>query len=552
MTESPKPPKPPAPASSASPTGSGAGSPAGSGAAPAAPATKPARPPNASSITAEILGESSPRRRRPEPTAIVIFGATGDLASRKLAPALYNIMLDHAVADPTLIIGVSRGELTAAQFADKLKPKVAEFSRRPVEPAAWDAFAASLDYVAGEFDSDATYVALKAKLDEAAARGTRGNRLFYLSTPPGVFPLILQKLAQHQLIERCVQCDEQPSCRVIVEKPFGHDLRSSRELNEMIAGYLDESQIYRIDHYLGKETVQNILVLRFGNSIFEPLWNRNHIDYVEITAAETIGIEGRGAFYESTGVVRDIIQNHLLQILSLVTMEVPGSFSADDIRDEKAQLLRSIRHLDLNDVANHAVRGQYRGYRKEAGVARDSQTPTYAALRFMIDSWRWTGVPFYLRAGKHLSERVTEVNIHFRAVPLVLFKEEAAGSVLQPAVLTLRIQPHEGISLRFVAKVPGENINVGNVHMTMTYADAFKRPIAEAYERLLLDCLRGDATLFNRRDSVDRAWELIQPVLQIWEATPGVQLYEPGSSGPADADQLVARDGRSWRELTAG
>jgi glucose-6-phosphate 1-dehydrogenase len=291
--------------------------------------------------------------------------------------------------------------------------------------------------------------------------------------------------------------------------------------------------------------------LRFGNSIFEPLWNRNHIDYIEITAAEAIGIEGRGAFYEATGVVRDIIQNHLLQVMSLVTMEVPASFAADDIRDEKSQVLRSVRNLTLNEVANDCVRGQYKGYRDEPGVAPGSQTPTFAAMKLMIDSWRWQGVPFYLRAGKKLKERLTEVNIHFKGVPLVLFKEEAAGSVLQPAVLTLRIQPHEGISLRFVAKVPGENISVGNVLMTMSYADAFKRPISEAYERLLLDCMRGDATLFNRRDSVDRAWELIQPVLQVWEATPGVEKYEPGSAGPAAADELMRRDGRAWRELVA-
>jgi glucose-6-phosphate 1-dehydrogenase len=336
---------------------------------------------------------------------------------------------------------------------------------------------------------------------------------------------------------------------VIVEKPFGRDLATARALNEMIGNYLHESKIYRIDHYLGKETVQNILVLRFGNSIFEPIWNRNHVEYVEITAAETIGIESRGAFYEQTGVVRDIIQNHLLQVMSLVTMEVPASFSADDIRDEKSQVLRSVRPLTLNEVANDCVRGQYRGYRQEDGVAPDSQTPTYAAMRFMIDSWRWQGVPFYLRAGKKLAERLTEVAIHFKSVPLVLFKEEAAGSVLQPAVLTLRIQPHEGISLRFVAKVPGENISVGNVVMNMTYADAFKRPISEAYERLLLDCMRGDATLFNRRDSVDRAWELIQPVLQVWEATPGVEMYEPGSAGPASADQMTHRHGHAWREL---
>jgi glucose-6-phosphate 1-dehydrogenase len=526
---------------------------------PIKPATAPAPrsssgtmppPSDTSSVVGEILGEGVTKKRRPEPAAIVIFGALGDLASRKLAPALYNLMVDGSLAEPTVIVGVSRGKMEVPAFAEKLKAGVSQFSRQKLDPGKWDKFASTLDFVGGEFGEDSTYAALKARLDAAAAKGTKGNRVFYLSTPPAVFPMILQKLEQHKLIERNVQKPGVPACRIIVEKPFGRDLKTARELNEMIGSYVDESQIYRIDHYLGKETVQNILVLRFGNSIFEPIWNRNHIDYVEITAAEEIGIEGRGSFYEQTGVVRDIIQNHLLQVMSLVTMEVPASFSADDIRDEKSQVLRSVRELTLNEVANDCVRGQYRGYRQEEGVAKDSQTPTFAAMRFMIDSWRWQGVPFYLRAGKRMTERLTEVAIHFKSVPLVLFKEEAAGSVLQPAVLTLRIQPHEGISLRFVAKVPGENINVGNVVMNMTYADAFKRPISEAYERLILDCMRGDATLFNRRDSVDRAWELIQPVLQVWEATPGVLPYEQGSAGPAAADVMIERDGHSWKDLT--
>jgi glucose-6-phosphate 1-dehydrogenase len=511
-------------------------------------AEQPKRKPPSSSVVGEILGTVSTKKRKPDPTAIVIFGATGDLSGRKLAPALFNLMIDQSLSEPTLIIGVSRGAMTNQAFAEALKPKVAEFSRQKVDPGAWDKFASLLDYVGGEFADDATYTKLKERLDAAGAKGAK-NRVFYLSVPPSVFPLILEKLEKHKLIEKKVQGKGIVGCRVIVEKPFGRDLASARALNEMIGNYIDESQIYRIDHYLGKETVQNILVLRFGNSIFEPIWNRNHIDYVEITAAEEIGIEGRGAFYEATGVVRDIIQNHLLQVMSLVTMEVPASFGADDVRDEKSQVLRSVRNMTLNDVANSCVRGQYRGYREEQGVAPDSQTPTYAAMRFMIDSWRWQGVPFFLRAGKKLAERLTEVNIHFKSVPLVLFKEEAAGSVLQPAVLTLRIQPHEGISLRFVTKVPGENINVGNVVMNMNYADAFNRPIAEAYERLLLDCMRGDATLFNRRDSVDRAWELIQPVLQVWEATPGVHFYEDGTQGPAAADEMMGREGTSWREL---
>ncbi|MEO8844041.1 MAG: glucose-6-phosphate dehydrogenase [Kofleriaceae bacterium] len=511
-------------------------------------AEQPKRKPPSNSVVGEILGTVSTKRRKPDPTAIVIFGATGDLSGRKLAPALFNLMIDQSMSDPTAIIGVSRGALSAQAFADAMKPKVAEFSRQKVEPAAWDKYASLLDYVGGEFSDDATFEKLKERLAVARTKGAK-NTVFYFSTPPSAFSGILEKLEKHKLIDKKVQGPSVPGCRVIVEKPFGRDLASARALNEMIGKYLDESQIYRIDHYLGKETVQNILVLRFGNSIFEPLWNRNHVDHVEITAAESIGIEGRGAFYEQTGVVRDIIQNHLLQVMSLVTMEVPASFAADDVRDEKSQVLRSVRNMTLNDVANFCVRGQYRSYRDEQGVAPDSQTPTYAAMRFMIDSWRWQGVPFYLRAGKKLAERLTEVNIHFKSVPLVLFKEEAAGSVLQPAVLTLRIQPHEGISLRFVAKVPGENINVGNVVMNMTYADAFNRPISEAYERLLLDCMRGDATLFNRRDSVDRAWELIQPVIQVWEATPGVHVYEDGTQGPAAADEMMGREGNSWREL---
>ena len=508
-----------------------------------------ARKPPSSTITGEILGGLQTKKTPQAPISVVIFGATGDLSGRKLMPALYNLMLDGSLGTPTVILGVSRNQLTPQAFADQVKPKVAEFSRQKVDQASWDKFAQMIDYCGGEFGDDAVYLELKKHLDAAAAKGTKGNRVFYLSVPPSVFPTILEKLEKHKLIERGVQGPGVTACRVIVEKPFGRDLKSARALNEMIGKYVDESQIYRIDHYLGKETVQNILVLRFGNSIFEPLWNRNHVDHVEITAAETIGIEGRGSFYEQTGVVRDIIQNHLLQVMSLVTMEVPASFGADDVRDEKSQVLRSVRNMSLNDVANYCVRGQYRGYRDEEGVAKDSQVPTFAAMRFMIDSWRWQGVPFYLRAGKKLAERVTEVNIHFKSVPLVLFKEEAAGSVLQPAVLTLRIQPHEGISLRFVAKVPGEHINVGNVLMTMTYADAFKRPIAEAYERLLLDCMRGDATLFNRRDSVDRAWELIQPVLQVWEATPGVHIYEDSSAGPPAADEMMGREGYSWTEL---
>ncbi|NVB85390.1 MAG: glucose-6-phosphate dehydrogenase [Kofleriaceae bacterium] len=504
--------------------------------------------PAPSAVVGEIVGDLQIKRRRPPPCAIVIFGVTGDLTGRKLAPALYNVMVDGLLTEGTRIIGVSRPQLSVQELASKLHDGVEQHSRQKPQPELWKKFVGMLDYVSGELHDDATYTALAKKLDDAKAKGTRGNVLFYLATPPNLFADILKKLAQHKLIERGRATE--PFTRVVVEKPFGRDLQSAVALNDLIASFIDESQIYRIDHYLGKETVQNILVFRFGNSIFEPLWNRNQIEFVEITAAEEIGIEGRGTFYESTGVVRDVIQNHLLQVLSLVTMEIPASFSADDIRNEKAQVLRSVRPFSLVDVATEAVRGQYRGYREEEGVAKTSETPTYAAMRFMIDNWRWQGVPFYMRAGKKLARRCTEVAIHFKAVPLVLFKEEEARRSLQPAVLVLRIQPMEGISLRFVAKVPGEAINVGNVHMTMNYADAFKRPIAEAYERLLLDCMRGDATLFNRRDAVDRQWELIDPILRVWEATPGVELYEPGTEGPASAEEMIRRDGHCWRPLS--
>jgi glucose-6-phosphate 1-dehydrogenase len=503
---------------------------------------------DSSSVVGEVIGGDTGAPPRPAPCAIVIFGATGDLTGRKLAPALYNLMVDDLLPEPAMIIGVARDPMTRDVFADRMLRRVSEHSRQEVQPALWERFSAKLEYVAGDFATAETYTLLKAQLEAASGRGTCGNRLFYFATPPSVFPMIIENLAKYGLIAR-TPAGSETTCRVIVEKPFGHDLASARALNDLIASHLDESQIFRIDHYLGKETVQNILVLRFGNSIFEPLWNRHHIDHVEITAAESIGIEGRGAFYESTGVVRDVIQNHLLQVLSLVAMEVPSSFSADDIRDEKAQVLRSIRRMQPADVAANTVRGQYRGYRDEPGVAKDSQTPTYAAMRVEIDDWRWKGVPFFLRAGKSLAERVTEVAIHFQNVPLVLFKHEAAGEALRPAVLTLRIQPEEGISLRFVAKVPGDRIAVGNVLMTMSYADAFKRPISEAYERLLLDCLRGDATLYTRRDSVDRAWQLMDPIVHAWDNTPGVIEYEPGSQGPAEADALIARDHDTWRPL---
>ena len=341
-----------------------------------------------------------------------------------------------------------------------------------------------------------------------------------------------------------------PFQRVIIEKPFGRDLASARALNELLGEYVDESQTFRIDHYLGKETVQNILVFRFGNSIFEPLWNRKYIDHVQITAAESIGVEKRGRFYDANGVLRDIVQNHLLQVLSLCAMEAPTSFGADDVRDAKLQVFRSLRPIVGPGIAKDVVRAQYRGYRQEEGVSADSVTPTFTAMKVMVDNWRWQGVPFYLRAGKHLADRRTEVSIHFQPIPLCLFSREEACQMFEPSVLILRIQPEEGISLRFMAKVPGEHIAVDTVAMNMSYADTFRKPLSEAYERLLVDCMKGDATLFARRDAVEQAWTFITPILEEWSADQtDIATYEPGSDGPKEAHELLARDGRRWRGL---
>jgi glucose-6-phosphate 1-dehydrogenase len=497
----------------------------------------------------EIPGPPLLKTARPEPCALVIFGAFGDLSRRKLVPALYNLMADGALPNPFAIIGLGRAAMTVDEFRAGLRESTAQFSRRqPIDSRTWDAIAAALDFVSGRFEDPKTYIALKERLAAADRdRGTRGNRIFYLATPPEYFPLILENLHRNGLLHK-LSSRREPFCRVIIEKPFGRDLHSGQALNELVAAYLDESQTFRIDHYLGKETVQNILVFRFGNSIFEPIWNRKYIDHVQIVAAESIGIEGRGQFYDKTGVLRDVVQNHLLQVLAFSAMEPPTSFAADDIRDEKAQVFRALRPIVGAEVSTHVVRAQYRGYREEAGVSPDSRTATYAALTLMIDNWRWQGVPFYLRTGKQLGAKRTDVSIHFQSVPLCLFGQMEACQILEPCVLTLRIQPHEGISLRFVAKVPGDQLSVCNVLMNMTYDEAFHTTISDAYERLLLDCMRGDATLFMRRDGVEEAWRFVTPILEAWDADARspVPQYEPGTMGPPEADELIARDGRRW------
>lgn len=497
-------------------------------------------------------GEPVLREQAPGPCALVIFGATGDLTHRKLVPGLYNLECDGALPECLSVLGFARRPKDRKEFTEELRASVEKFSRRaPVDAAVWERFARRLDYVQGTFDDPARYRALRERLEaEDKTRGTQGNRLYYLSTPPGAFAGVLQRLSAAELVHPADPDGKAPWTRVVIEKPFGRDLESARALNARIADILDERQIFRIDHYLGKETVQNILVFRFGNALFENLWSRKYIDHIQITAAEEIGVEGRGAFYDRNGVLRDIVQNHLLQVLSLCAMEPPVSFKGDDVRDQKLQVLRSLRPVVGAEVSEATVRGQYAGYPSEAGVAARSQTPTFAALRVMVDNWRWQGVPFYLRAGKRLKRRTTEVAITFQAIPLCLFGNDEVCQRVAPNVLILRIQPDEGIALRFATKVPGMDLAVGDVTMDFSYAGAFEKQPLAAYERLLLDAMRGEQTLFERWDAVEQAWRFVTPILEAWEtgAEPP-RIYARGSSGPAEAGDLLRRDGRAWRPL---
>jgi glucose-6-phosphate 1-dehydrogenase len=499
--------------------------------------------------------EGLARETAPPPCAIVIFGATGDLTGRKLAPALYNLKRVGDLPSRFAVVGYARKELTDAQFAETLKAEVAEHSRTPLDPATWDDYAASLRYVTGEFADPAGFARLKTVLEEVdRVRGTAGNRLFYFATPPSFYPVLFQNLAQAGLLAEA----DGRFARVIVEKPFGRDLESAVALNVEALKVADERQVFRIDHYLGKETVQNILVFRFGNAIFEPLWNHKYVDHVQITVGEDIGVEGRGKFYEEAGALRDIVQNHLMQLLALVAMEPPVAYEAGAIRDEKVKLLRAVPLFPPREVARCVVRGQYGpgsvagvdvpGYRQEDGVAKDSSTETYVAARFEIDNWRWAGVPFYVRAGKRLPKRVTEIAVQFRGVPHAFFGgPEKAPS--EANVLALRIQPEEGISLKFSAKVPGTRLDVEPVKMDFLYGNSFGVEPPEAYERLLLDALRGDPTLFIRRDEVETAWAIVSAIQRDWadEPPPAFPNYEAGTWGPEAANALLAREGRAWR-----
>jgi glucose-6-phosphate 1-dehydrogenase len=485
---------------------------------------------------------------------VTIFGATGDLTRRKLVPALYSLMQQRLLPAEFAILGFSKPEMSDEQFRALLREAFVEYGdKETFDEALWESFAGSLFYMSGDFADAEAFKALGSRLEELdGERGTEGNRIFYFSTAPRFFGLISEQLGEAGLSQG------KGWTRVIVEKPFGHDLESARQLNTELAAVFHEEQVYRIDHYLGKETVQNLLVFRFANSIFEPLWNRQYIDHVQITNAEAIGVEGRGAYYEEAGVVRDMIQNHVFQVTSLIAMEPPASLSANGVRDEKIKAMQAVRPIPLKGVDEFAVRGQYGagyvlgekvpGYREETGVSPASSTETFAALKLYFDNWRWAGVPFYIRSGKRLPKRVTEIAIQFKEVPHRLFTD--TDEPLEPNVLVIRIQPNEGITLRFGAKLPGQMMRIRWVNMDFRYGSSFGVHTPEAYERLLLDCILGDSTLYARRDMTERGWEIVTPILEAWkQSATAFPNYDAGTWGPKAAFELMERDGRRWRRL---
>ncbi|HEV3059973.1 MAG TPA: glucose-6-phosphate dehydrogenase [Vicinamibacterales bacterium] len=531
---------------------------------------------DATTTLSDQLAAGDVRPVATEPVTIVIFGGGGDLAHRKLLPALYNLHVDGLLPPRVAVVGVGRTETTDDAYRAFAKDGVARFSRRPLDEQAWSTFAASVFFAKASIEDTPgapspradgrAFAPLGARLDIIEhEHGLTGNRIYYLAIPPSLFAPTVSQLDQARLIARPAPGTDgtvrpaAPFARLIVEKPIGHDLDSARAINNAIAAVFDERQIYRIDHYLGKETVQNILVLRFANSIFEPLFNQRYVDHVQITVAEDEGVGTRGGYYEQAGALRDMVQNHILQLLSLVTLEPPRSLDADVVRDEKLEVLLSLRPMEGSTVDTCVVRGQYAdgfelgrpvpGYRQEAKVDRNSRTETFVAMQVFIDNWRWAGVPFFLRTGKRLPKRASEISIHLKAVPPILFNRHPDGQ-LDPNVLSIRIQPDEGFALGISSKIPGPRVRVYPVKMDFHYGSTFGGSTPEAYERLLLDVMAGDATLFMRRDAVEAAWRWVMPILERWAASSDpLPTYAAGEWGPVEADRLIQSTGRQWRQL---